>query len=323
MFLARAIEEHLGETPMFRGMLDTHDDIHRLRMSKRSAMHPTRAPYRGDLFMTNPNPLVGRTAIVTGASSGIGRAIAERLGGAGAHVFLAGRTASAMKASKKTIEEAGGTASVVTADLRDVEQVRALVDAAVEATGRLDIMVNNAGVSYPAKIIEGEPEQWRTMLETNILALLVGCQAAVKAMRACKTEGQIVNISSIAAQRSDSGVYGSTKHAVNAISSSLRAELEEDTIRVTNVMPGAIATNFARNFDPAFVAGFVKMAGLDIEAKPGERLPDEVFEKLSASLKQLLGDPDDVARAVLYAVTQPIHVNLADIVVRPPKQLDL
>ena len=273
--------------------------------------------------MTNPNPLVGRTAIVTGASSGIGRAIAERLGGAGAHVFLAGRTASAMKASKKTIEEAGGTASVVTADLRDVEQVRALVDAAVEATGRLDIMVNNAGVSYPAKIIEGEPEQWRTMLETNILALLVGCQAAVKAMRACKTEGQIVNISSIAAQRSDSGVYGSTKHAVNAISSSLRAELEEDTIRVTNVMPGAIATNFARNFDPAFVAGFVKMAGLDIEVKPGERLPDEVFEKLSASLKQLLGDPDDVARAVLYAVTQPIHVNLADIVVRPPKQLDL
>jgi NADP-dependent 3-hydroxy acid dehydrogenase YdfG len=110
---------------------------------------------------------------------------------------------------------------------------------------------------------------------------------------------------------------------VNAISSSLREELEEDTIRVTNVMPGAIATNFARNFDPAFVAGFVKMAGLDIEVKPGERLPDEVFEKLSVALKQLLGDPDDVARAVLYAVTQPIHVNLADIVVRPPKELDL
>jgi NADP-dependent 3-hydroxy acid dehydrogenase YdfG len=273
--------------------------------------------------MTNSNPLSGRTAIVTGASSGIGRAIAEQLGGAGAHVFLAGRTASAMEASKKTIEEAGGTASVVTADLRDVAQVQGLVDTAVEATGRLDIMVNNAGVSFPAKIIEGEPEEWRTMLETNVLALLVGCQAAVKAMRACEAEGQIVNISSIAAQRSNSGVYGSTKHAVNAISSSLREELEEDTIRVTNVMPGAIATNFARNFDPAFVAGFVKMAGLDIEVKPGERLPDEVFEKLSVSLKQLLGDPTDVARAVLYAVTQPIHVNLADIVIRPPKQMDL
>jgi NADP-dependent 3-hydroxy acid dehydrogenase YdfG len=99
------------------------------------------------------------------------------------------------------------------------------------------------------------------MLETNILALLVGCQAAVKAMRACGAEGFIVNISSIAAQRSNSGVYGSTKHAVNAISSTLRQELEEDTIRVVNVMPGAIATNFARNFDPAFVGGFAKMAG--------------------------------------------------------------
>jgi NADP-dependent 3-hydroxy acid dehydrogenase YdfG len=273
--------------------------------------------------MPDSSPLSGRTAIVTGASSGIGRAIAEQLGAAGAHVFLAGRTASSMEASKKTIEENGGRASVVTADLRDVNQVRGLVEAAVAETGRLDIMVNNAGVSFPAKITEGDPEEWRTMLETNILALLVGCQAAVKAMRACQAEGQIVNISSIAAQRSNSGVYGSTKHAVNEISSSLREELEEDTIRVTNVMPGAIATNFARNFDPAFVAGFVKMAGLDVSIEPGERLPDEVFEKLSTQMKELLGDPNDVARAVLFAVTQPIHVNLADIVVRPPKHLNL
>lgn len=273
--------------------------------------------------MPNPTPLSGRTAIVTGASSGIGRAIAEKLGAAGAHVFLAGRTRSSMEASQKKIEEAGGRASVITADVRDVDQVRGLVDAAVEATGRLDIMVNNAGLSYPAPILEGDAEQWRTMLETNILALLVGCQAAVRAMRACKAEGQIVNISSIAAQRSNSGVYGATKHAVNAISSTLRQELEEDTIRVTNVMPGAIATNFARNFDPAFVEGFVKMAGLDVEVKPGERLPDEVFERLASKMKQLLGAPEDVANAVLYAVTQPIHVNLADIVVRPPKQLDL
>lgn len=272
--------------------------------------------------MSKSTALSGRTAIVTGASSGIGRAIAEELGAAGAHVFLSGRTAASMEISRKTIEKAGGKATVVIGDVRDVDQVRGLVDAAVRATGRLDIMVNNAGVSFPAKIIEGDPEEWRTMLETNILALLVGCQAAVQAMRACKAEGQIVNISSIAAQRSNSGVYGSTKHAVNAISSSLREELEEDTIRVTNVMPGAIATNFARNFDPTFVAGFVKMAGLDVEVKPGERLPEEVFEKISEQMKQLLGSPEDVAKAVLYAVTQPIHVNIADIVVRPPKSIN-
>ncbi len=271
----------------------------------------------------SPPPLANRTANVTGASSGIGRAIAEQLGAAGAHVFLAGRTQSAMESSQKKIQEAGGQATVLAVDVRDPAQVQSLVDSAVRDTGRLDIMVNNAGVSYPAPILEGDPEEWRTMLETNVLALLVGCQAAARAMRACKAEGHIVNISSIAAQRPASGVYGSTKHAVNAISSTLRGELEEDTIRVVNVMPGAIATNFARNFDPAFVAGFVKMAGLDFEVKKGERLPDEVFAKLTTQLQQLLGDPADVANAVLYAVTQPIHVNLADIVVRPAKQMDL
>ena len=138
-------------------------------------------------------------------------------------------------------------------------------------------------------------------------------------MRACGRSGHIVNISSVAAQRNDSGVYGSTKHAVNAISATLRGELEEDDIRVINVMPGAIATNFARNFDPEFVAGFVKMAGFDLEVRPGERLPDEVFKALTGSLSKLLGDPQDVANAVLYAISQPIKVGIADIVVRPPK----
>ena len=137
-----------------------------------------------------------------------------------------------------------------------------------------------------------------------------------------RRQGHIVNISSIAAQRRDSGVYGSTKHAVNTISASLRKELEDDTIRVVNVMPGVIATNFARNFDPAFVQGFVKMAGLDIEVKPGERLPDEVFAALGEKLGNLMCEPVDVANAVLYAVTQPIRVNVADIVVRPAKQID-
>jgi len=142
-------------------------------------------------------------------------------------------------------------------------------------------------------------------------------------MRQCRAQGHIVNISSVAAQRNDSGVYGATKHAVNCITSTLRRELEEDTIRVVNVMPGAIATNFARNFDPAFVAGFVQAAGMQLEVKPGERLPDEVLDKLQPMMRQVLGHPEDVADAVLYAVTQPINVNIAEIVVRPPKQLNL
>lgn len=273
--------------------------------------------------MAEKKPLAGKTAIVTGASSGIGRAIAEKLGAAGAHVYLAGRTAAAMDESKKKIEESGGKATVATVDVRDLAALQALVAGAARATGRLDIMVNNAGLSYPGKITEADPEQWREMLETNVLALLAGCQAAAREMRACKAEGHIVNVSSIAALRRDSGVYGATKHAVNAISATLRNELEDDTIRVVNVMPGAIATNFARNFDPAFLEGFVKMTGVEHQVKQGERLPDELLEKLQPKLEQLLGDPDDIAEAVLYAVTQPIRVNVEQIVVRPPKQLNL
>lgn len=273
--------------------------------------------------MGHTNSLAGRTAIVTGASSGIGRSIAESLGAAGAHVFLAGRTAESMDASKAKIVAAGGGATVVVLDVRDTSQVRGLVDRAVAETGRLDIMVNNAGLSYPASILDGDPEEWRSMLETNVLALLVGCQAAVKAMRACKAEGHIVNISSIAALRPDSGVYGSTKHAVNCLSNTLRRELEEDSIRVVNIMPGAVATNFARNFEPAFVQGFVQAAGAQVEVKRGERLPDGVMDQLQPKMQQVLASPDDVASAVLYAVTQPIHVNVAEIVVRPPKQLAL
>jgi len=161
------------------------------------------------------------------------------------------------------------------------------------------------------------------MLETNVLALLAGSQAAIRAMRACKAHGHIVNISSIAAQRRDSGVYGATKHAVNCISATLRTELEDDTIRVVNVMPGAIATNFARNFDPAFLEGFAKMTGVQTEIRKGERLPDEVIAKLQPLLPQVLGNADDVARAVLFAVTQPIEVNILDIEIRPAKQLNL
>jgi NADP-dependent 3-hydroxy acid dehydrogenase YdfG len=267
--------------------------------------------------------LAGKTAVVTGASSGIGRAIAEKLGTAGAHVYLAGRTRSAMEASKTRIEAGGGRATVVTLDVRVVQQVQNLVRRALQETSRLDIMVNNAGLSYPSPIIDADPEEWREMLETNVLGLLVGCQAAVRAMRQCCAQGHIVNISSIAARRSDSGVYGATKHAVNAISSTLRGELEEDSIRVVNVMPGVTATNFARHFDPTFVVGLGQAAGMPVEVKRGERLPDEAIDQLQPRMRQVLGHPEEVAEAVLYAVTQPIHVNVAEIVVRPPKELHL
>jgi len=105
-------------------------------------------------------------------------------------------------------------------------------------TGRLDVMVNNAAVSFRGPLADGDPEAWREMLEVNVLALAVGSRAAVRAMRACGAEGHIVNISSSASRLPAPGFYGATKTAVNAITASLRQELENDTIRVVTVIPG-------------------------------------------------------------------------------------
>ena len=273
--------------------------------------------------MTVTADLSGRTAVVTGASSGIGRAVAERLGASGAHVVLAGRTEAAMKEAADRIAAAGGSARVMTVDVRDPAAVHGLVDIAVEDTGRLDIMVNNAGVSYPEPIVDADPEGWRAMLETNVLGLLAGCQAAVRAMRACGAEGHIVNISSLAAHRPDSGVYGATKHAVNTISNTLRQELLDDPIQVVTIMPGAVATNFARNFEPGVLEGMVALTGIEATVTKGERLPDDVLEAAQQALSELLASADDVADAVVYAVSRPARVHVAEIVVRPNKDLNL
>ncbi len=267
--------------------------------------------------------LQGKTAVVTGASSGIGQAIAERLGSSGARIYLAGRTTQPMEEARARIEEAGGKAEVVAFDIRDTDALRALIDRAADDSGRLDIMVNNAGVGHPGSIIEGEVEKWREMLDINILALLVGSQTAVKAMRRCGNGGHIINISSGAALRRDSGVYGATKHAVNVITETLRGELEDDNIRVTSLMPGVIATNFARNYDPEVIKGIGSLAGIELDLTPGERLPDEALEKAQAMMENLIGKPEDIADAVLYTVSLPLRLNIPEIVVRPAKQLNL
>lgn len=266
--------------------------------------------------------LKGQTAVVTGASSGIGRAIAERLGASGAHVVLSGRTESAMKVSADKIVAAGGRATIDVGDVRDPETVQRLVDNALAVDGRLDIFVNNAGYSVLGSVLDGDVDSWRAMLETNVLALLVGCQAAVKAMRATGNPGHIINTSSVAALSPDSGVYGATKHAVNVITNTLRAELDNDPIQISSVMPGLVATNLGRE-NPEVLAGIVAMSGIEHDIKKGERLPDQVLEGAQALLGEFIIKPDDIADAVLYLLNVPSSVDVTEIVVRPNKHFDL
>lgn len=273
--------------------------------------------------METSRPIRDRTVCVTGASSGMGRAIAEHLGSLGAHVFLMGRTVEPMEESAATIRRAGGKAEVSVFDLAETDELAAWVAGAAESTGRLDVMVNNAGFGdVGSTIADGDPAMWRSMLEINVLALAVGCQAAIRAMRATESEGNIINISSVAAIRRESGVYGATKHAVNCINASLRSELEDDTIRVTSIMPGVFATNFTRNMDRSLIEGLAAMAGIDdVQIDEDGRLPRDQLERVQSTMARTIGNVDHIARTVEFVLTQPIQVNLEEIVIRPQKSL--
>jgi NADP-dependent 3-hydroxy acid dehydrogenase YdfG len=261
----------------------------------------------------------GKTAVVTGASSGIGRAVALRLGEAGAHVFAAGRRAEALAGTVEMVAGAGGAATAVAAELRDPDAVQGLVDRAMTETGRLDVMVNNAGVSFRGPLADGDPEAWREMLEVNVLALAVGSRAAVRAMRACSAEGHIVNVSSSASRLEAPGFYGATKTAVNAITASLRRELESDTIRVVTVIPGPTATNLARH-QPDLLRGLAASLGEEIGPPSDGLFPLEALDRAAAAAGPVLASADDVARAALFAITQPIELSISEITVQPARR---
>lgn len=290
-----------------------------------SARQPKPTAYldESETFMTTTRQLDGRTVCVTGASSGMGRAIAEHVGSLGAHVFLMGRTNEPMQESATRIVDAGGEADVSAFDITDSDALQGWIERAADTTGRLDVLVNNAGFGdVGSTIVDGDPAMWKGMLDVNVLALAVGCQAAIKSMRATGSEGNIINISSVATLRRDSGVYGATKYAVNCINSTLRTELEDDSIRVTSIMPGVFATNFSRHADPALIEGLAAMAGVtEVEMDDQGRLPEHQIEQLRSAMASTFGDVAHIARAVEYIVTQPIELNIEELVIRPQKSL--
>lgn len=271
--------------------------------------------------------LDGKVAVITGGSSGIGRATALALAGEGASVAVCGRKQTAVDGVVQEITSSGGKAFGRVIDVRDDKQVAGLIDGAVKEYGRLDIFVNNAGVSYPSNIADGKTEEWREILETNVLALLIGCREAVRAMKA-NGGGHIVNISSVAARATGpSGqVYSATKHAVNAISEGLRQEVQSQGICVTTVMPGGTLTNFARNFPQEVLENAARALGVDPEregVRQGEYLPQEGIERVLREHPGVLLGARDIAAAVLYAVTQPDGVHVNEVLVRPSRGLDL
>ena len=263
----------------------------------------------------------GRTVCITGSSSGMGRAIAEHLGALGATVYLMGRNAEPMEESKARIEAAGGKADLATFDVADTAALQAWIQRAADETGRLDVMINNAGCGdFGTSFLGGDPDIWKGMLDVNVLALAVGSQAAVAAMRATESQGNIINISSVAAIRRDSGMYGATKHAVNCINASLRSELEDDTIRVTSIMPGVFATNFSRNVGDDMMGMIAGMAGVEnVERDAEGRVSRKMLAQLAANMSTTFGDVEDIARTVEFVITQPIHLNIEELVIRPAK----
>ncbi len=250
--------------------------------------------------MTRTAALSGRVAVVTGASSGIGEATALALADAGAAVSLAARRRTRLEDLARRIESAGGRALVVPTDVSRLADVRNLVDRTLEAFGTVDILVNNAGVMPLSPLSAMRLEDWERMVDVNLKGVLNGLAAVLPTMLA-RSSGHIVNVGSVAGRRPFPGgsVYSATKFAVRALSAGIHLELSaRHGIRVTDIEPGGVDTELLEHVSH-------EESRATFEARWAGK------EKLQA---------EDVAEAILYAVTAPERVNVNEILVRPTDQ---
>ncbi|MBM7714668.1 NADP-dependent 3-hydroxy acid dehydrogenase YdfG [Bacillus thermophilus] len=228
--------------------------------------------------------LQGKTVVITGASSGIGAAIAKELAAEGANVVLAARRHEKLNEIGQEINwQARGKALVVRTDMANREEVEEMVKKALGAFGRIDIFVNNAGQMLSATVQSGKVEEWEKMIDVNIKGVLYGINAVLPSMLE-RSAGHIINIASVSGFEVTkmSTIYSATKFAVRAISMGLEKELARTGVRVTNISPGMVDTSLSTSVSNR--------------------------KKLEA---------EDIAKAVLYAVTQPDYVNVNEITVRP------
>ncbi|HEY2552468.1 MAG TPA: SDR family NAD(P)-dependent oxidoreductase [Streptosporangiaceae bacterium] len=241
-------------------------------------------------------------ALVTGASSGIGAAAASALAARGAAVALAARRRDRLDELAAAIRDQGGTALVLECDVTDQQQAAAAVERTASELGRLDTLVNNAGVMLLGPAAEAPLAEWQQMVQLNVLGLLYCAHAALPHLRRAAGEGprlvaDMVNISSVAGRhaRLGNGVYALTKFGVGAFSESLRQELAGQYVRVSLVEPGATATELASHNRPEVLAAMQSQFGQRMEA-------------------------DDIADAITYIVTRPRHVAVNEMLMRPTEQ---
>ncbi|MCW2847395.1 MAG: hypothetical protein JWR90_1369 [Marmoricola sp.] len=248
--------------------------------------------------------LDGTVALVTGASSGIGQATAASLAARGAAVALVARRTDRLEELAASIRGNGGTALTITADVTDPEQARQAVSTTVEELGRLDSVINNAGVMLLGPIVEAPLEEWERMVDLNIKGLLYVAHASISHLLAAAESGprhvaDLVNISSVAGRvaRNGSGVYNATKHAVGAFSESLRQEVTGRHVRVSLVEPGAVATELGSHNRP--------------EIQEGLKARFDAMERMES---------EDIAETIEFIVTRPRRVAINEVLIRPTDQ---
>jgi NADP-dependent 3-hydroxy acid dehydrogenase YdfG len=239
-----------------------------------------------------------KIVVVTGASSGLGEATARLLSAQGATVVLGARRADRLQALAKDLESRGGKALALTTDVRLREQVKALVDSAVQTYGRIDVMINNAGLMPQAPLERLKVDEWDRMIDVNIKGVLYGIAAALPHMQRQKA-GHFINVSSVAGHRVGPGfaVYAATKYAVRALSEGLRQEVKPYNIRTTVISPGAVATEL-----------------------PDSVTDPDASKRIRTFYEQVAVPADSFARAVAFAMSQPEDVDINEILYRPTRQ---
>jgi len=243
------------------------------------------------------NNIQGKVVVITGASSGLGEAAARLLSAQGATVVLGARRVDRLRSLADELTGSGGKAIAIATDVTRYDQVKRLVDAAVHTYGRIDVMINNAGLMPQSPLERLKIDDWNRMIDVNIKGVLYGIAAALPYMKQQKA-GHIINVSSVAGHKVRPGgaVYAATKHAVLALSDGLRQEVKSYNIRTTVISPGAVATELPNSVTEPDIAENIR----------------KIYE--------IAISPESFARAVIFAISQPEDVDVNEILFRPTRQ---